>query len=111
MLTAYDVAMIIRQILASFYHVQLGEVSESEITQFIETLRRSSGLVVEGGEDLFYFINRSFQEYFAGMYLLCMPQEELNRLVVQNYHAANWREPVASCHPYFRSWQQYACDR
>jgi hypothetical protein len=94
MLTAYDVMAVTRQTLASFYQVQSGEVSESEITQFIETLRRSSGLVVEGGEDLFYFINRSFQEYFAGMYLLHMPQEELNQLVVVNYHTANWREPL-----------------
>jgi len=94
MLTAYDAAAVTRQTLATFYQVQPGEVSETEITQFIETLRRSSGLVVEGGEDLFYFINRSFQEYFTGTYLLRMPQEELNQLVVQHYHATNWREPL-----------------
>jgi len=94
MLTAYDVAMITRQTLATFYQLQLSEVSESESVQFIETLRRSSGLLVHGGEDLFYFINRSFQEYFVSMYLLRMPQEELNQLVVQNYHIANWSEPL-----------------
>lgn len=94
MLTAYDVAIITRQTLATFYQLQLSEVSESDSIQFIETLRRSSGLVVHGGEDLFYFINRSFQEYFVVRHLLCMPQEELNQLVVQNYHVANWREPL-----------------
>ncbi len=94
MLTAEEVAMITRQTLATFYQLQLSEVSESESVQFIETLRKSSGLVVHGGEDLFYFINRTFQEYFVVRYLLRMPQEELNQLVVQNYHAANWREPL-----------------
>jgi hypothetical protein len=94
MLSAYDVVKVTRQTLATFYQLQSGDVSESEITQFIEMLRRSSGLVVEGGEDLFYFINHSYQEYFISMYLLRMPQEELNQLVVQNYHATNWREPL-----------------
>jgi len=94
MLTTYDMAVITRQTLASFYQVQPGEVSESEITKFIEAMRRSSGLIVEGGEDLFYFSNSSFQQYFAGMYLLHMPQEELNQFVVRNYRAADWREPL-----------------
>jgi NACHT domain len=94
MLTAYDVAMTTRQTLAAFYQRQLNEVRESDITQFIKTLRRSSGLIVEGGEDLFYFANRPLQDYFVVLYLLRMPQEELIQLVVQHYHAPNWREPL-----------------
>jgi len=94
MLTAYDVAMTTRQTLAAFYQRQLNEVRESDITQFIKTLRRSSGLIVEGGEDLFYFANRPLQDYFVVLYLLRMPQEELIQLVVQHYHALNWREPL-----------------
>src|SRR5256885_114509 len=94
MLTAYDVAMTTRQTLAAFYQRQLSEVRESDITQFMKTLRRSSGLIVEGGEDLFYFANRPLQDYFVVLYLLRMPQKELIQLVVQNYHAPKWREPL-----------------
>jgi hypothetical protein len=94
MLTAYDVAMTTRQTHATFYHRQLNEIGESDITQFMETLRRSSGLVVEGGEDLFYFSNHLLQDYFVVLYLLRMPQEELNQLVVEHYHTAWWREPL-----------------
>ncbi len=94
MLTAYDVALITRQTLATFYQQQLSEVRESDISQFIVTLRRSSGLLVEGGEDLFYFANRPFQDYFVVLYLLRMPQEELNQLVVEHYYTDKWREPL-----------------
>jgi hypothetical protein len=94
LLTAYQVEAVTRQTLSTFYKVQLSEVSESEIAHFIETLRASSGLIVEGGKDLFYFSNRSLQEYYVGMYLLHMPQEELIQLVIQNHQAASWREPL-----------------
>jgi hypothetical protein len=94
MLTAYDVAMTTRQTLATFYQRQLSEVRESDITQFIKTLRASSGLLVEGGEDLFYFANRPLQDYFVVLYLLRLPQKELIQLVVQHYHVPNWREPL-----------------
>ncbi len=94
MLTAYDVALTTRQTLAAFYQRQPGEIRESEITQFIETLRRSSGLFVEGGEDLFYFANRIIQDYYVVLYLLHMPQEELKQFAFQHYHSATWREPL-----------------
>jgi hypothetical protein len=94
MLTAYDVAITTRQSLATFYHRQLNEIKESDMTQLMEMLRRSSGLVVEGGEDLFYFANQLLQVYFVGLYLLRLPQVELNQLVVAHYHTALWREPL-----------------
>jgi hypothetical protein len=94
MLTAYDVAMATRQTLAAFYQRQLSEVRERDITQFIQTLRASSGLLVEGGEDLFYFANRPLQDYFVVLYLLRMGQKELIQIVIQHYHAPNWREPL-----------------
>jgi len=92
MLTAYDVAMTTRQTLAAFHQRQPGEIRESETAQFIETLRRSSGLFIEGGEDLFYFANRTIQDYYVVLYLLHMPQEELKQFAFQQYHSAMWRE-------------------
>lgn len=94
MLTADDVSMTTCQILAAFYQRQLSEVREIDIIQFIKTLRGSSGLLVEGGEDLFYFANRPLQDYFLVLYLLRLPQKELIQLVVEHYHAPNWREPL-----------------
>jgi len=94
MLTAYDVAMTTHQTLAAFHERQPGEIRESEIAQFIETLRRSSGLFVEGGEGLFYFANRTIQDYYVVLYLLHMPQEELKQFAFQQYHAATWGEPL-----------------
>ena len=92
MLTAYDVMMTTRMTLATFYQRQAGEIRESDITQFIETLRWSSGLFVEGGEDLFYFANRTIQDYYVVLFLLHMPQEQLKQFAFQNYQSDTWRD-------------------
>jgi hypothetical protein len=91
-LTGFDVAMTTRQTLAAFQQREPAEIREEDVMQFIETLRRSSGLFAEGGEDLFYFANRTLQDYYVVRYLLHMPQEELKQFAFQHSHAARWRE-------------------
>ncbi len=94
MLTTFDVQTTTRHTLATYYQRQPGEIKANDISQFIETLRLSSGLFVEGGEDLFYFANRTIQDYYVVLYLLHMPQEELKQFAFQHYHLAIWREPL-----------------
>jgi hypothetical protein len=93
-LSGFDVTMTTRQTLAAFQQRQPGEIKEHEIIQFIETLRRSSGLFVEGGEDLYYFAKRPIQDYYVVLSLLHMPQNEWKQFAVQQYPAARWREPL-----------------
>ena len=93
-LSRFDVVMTTRQTLATFQHRQPGEVSEYDIIQFIETLRRSSGLFVEGGEDLYYFARRPIQDYYVILSLLQMPQEEWKQFAFQQYHSTAWHKPL-----------------
>jgi hypothetical protein len=86
--------MTTRQTLATFQHRQPGEISEYDIMQFIETLRRSSGLFVEGGEDLYYFARRPIQDYYVMLSLLQLLQDEWKQFAFQQYHSAAWREPL-----------------
>jgi len=91
-ISGFDVMMTTRQTLATFQQRQPVEIREHDIMQFIETLRRSSGLFVEGGEDLYYFANRALQNYYVVLFLLQMPQDELKQFAFQQYHSAAWRE-------------------
>jgi len=91
-ISGFDVVMTTRQTLATFQQRQPVEIREHDIMQFIETLRRSSGLFVEGGEDLYYFANRALQNYYVVLFLLQMPQDELKQFAFQQYHSAAWRE-------------------
>jgi len=93
-LSGFDVVMTTRQTMATFQQRQPVEIKEHDIMQFIETLRRSSGLFVEGGEDLYYFANRPIQDYYVVLSLLHMPQDELKQFAFQQYHSAAWREPL-----------------
>jgi hypothetical protein len=93
-LSRFDVMMTTRQTLATFQQRQPGEIREHDIMQFIETLRRSSGLFVEGGEDLYYFAKRPLQDYYVIMSLLQMPQEEWKQFALQQYHSTVWHEPL-----------------
>ena len=93
-LSRFDVMMTTRQTLATFKQRQPGEIREHDIMQFIETLRRSSGLFVEGGEDLYYFARRPIQDYYVILSLLQMPQEEWKQFALQQYHSTAWREPL-----------------
>ncbi len=94
LLTANDVAMTTRQALAAFHQRQPAEIRESDITQCIEILRRSCGLFVEGGEDLFYFANRTLQDYYAALHLLHMPQDTLKQFALRYYDSPAWRGPL-----------------
>jgi hypothetical protein len=49
-LTANDVEMITLQAMTRFYQQQATEINRNVIEEFIETLRRSSGLFAEVGE-------------------------------------------------------------
>ena len=93
-LSGFDVVMTTRQTLATFQQRQPVEIREHDIMQFIETLRRSSGLFVEGGEDLYYFAKRPIQDYYVVLSLLHMPQDEWKQFAFQQYHSAAWREPL-----------------
>jgi hypothetical protein len=93
-LSRFDVMLTTRQTMATFKQRQPGEIREHDIMQFIETLRRSSGLFVEGGEDLYYFAKHPIQDYYVILSLLQMPQDEWKQFALQQYHSTTWREPL-----------------
>jgi len=93
-LSASEVIAITRQTMAEFYGRQGQEVTEDTILQFIETLRSSSGLFVEVGEQLFCFANSTFQDYFVARYLLRKPREELEQFALEHSQQDVWREPL-----------------
>ncbi len=92
-LTEQNVKSIARQTMVDFYGHST-QIRDSDIKQFIETLRSSSGLFIESGQGLFSFMHRTFQEYFVALYLLRKTAEELKQAVVSYYHSAIWREPL-----------------
>jgi hypothetical protein len=94
MLTEQEVKAIARKTMADFYGYANDQVKESEITQFIEILRSSSGLFVESGQGLFNFMHRTFQEYFVALHLLRKTPAELKQFTIEHYYTAIWREPL-----------------
>ena len=93
-LSAYDLHLLTRETMVAFNLRQANEIKEGDIRLFIETLRRSSGLLVEIGENLFCLASLAFQDYFVAEYLLRKPPEELKQFVLDHYHKATWREPL-----------------
>lgn len=93
-LAASEVVAITRQTMAEFYGQQAQEITEDTILQFIETLRSSSGLFVEVGEQLFCFAHSTFQDYFVAQYLLRKPREELKQFALEHGQQDAWREPL-----------------
>ncbi len=93
-LSASEVIAITRQTMAEFYGRQAQEITEDAILQFIETLRSSSGLFVEVGEELFCFANSTFRDYFVARYLLRKPREELQQFALEHSQQDVWREPL-----------------
>ena len=93
MLTEQDVKKIAFHAMDTFYQRQSGETKDAAVQEFIETLRSSSGLFVESGQGLFSSMRRTFQEYYAALYLLRKPPEELKQFVRENQTLAIWHEP------------------
>jgi hypothetical protein len=94
LLSTYDIEMITRQAMADFYQLQVHEIKAHKIGQLVETLRRSSGLFAEVGDGLYCFANRTFQVYFAALYLFRRSQEERRELAVKRYLSIRWNEPL-----------------
>ena len=93
-LTEQDVKKIASHALDTFYQHQRDETKDAAVQEFIEILRSSSGLFVESGQGLFSFMHRTFQEYYAALYLLRKPPEELKQFVIENHIIAIWHEPL-----------------
>jgi hypothetical protein len=94
LLTTYDIESITRQVMANFYRLQVHEIKDHNIAQLIETLRRSSGLFAEVGDDLFCFANQTFQDFYAALYLLRRSREERRQLAVKHFLSIKWSEPL-----------------
>jgi hypothetical protein len=94
LLSTDDVEIITRQAMADFHRLQVHEIKEYNIAQLIETLRRSSGLFAEVGDDLFCFANQTFQYFFAALYLLNRSRDERRQLAVKRFLSLKWNEPL-----------------
>jgi predicted NACHT family NTPase len=94
MLTTADVASSTREAMDEVFKRPHGTTSVDEADKFIKLLRESSGLYGEGGQGIFTFMHRTFQEYYAALYLLRKPHEELREFVRAHYARAIWREPL-----------------
>src|SRR5258708_21385639 len=93
-LSASEVIAITRQTMAEYHGRQAQEITEDTILRFIETLRSSSGLFVEVGEQLFCFANSTFRDYFVAQYLLRKPREEQKQFALEHSQQDVWREPL-----------------
>ncbi len=90
LLTEAKVKEIACQTMTAFYKVT---PNDDKIDQFIDTIRQSSGLFVEGGQGLFCFMHRTFQEYYVAQHLMPKPADELRTFVQQHSHHSIWHEP------------------
>ena len=66
---------------------------KDEVTNFLETVRRESGLLLERGQGLYSFAHLTFQEYFVPTRLPAGPRTRSNSF---KKHLADprWREPL-----------------
>jgi hypothetical protein len=80
LLRTHETVMITRQAMADFYRLQLPEIKAHHSLQLLETIRRSSGLFGEVGDNLLCFANQTFQDYFAALYLI-REQGEINAIL------------------------------
>ncbi len=93
-LTVDALKTIAQPVIHDFYAQPL---DDDALTIFIETLRSSSGILVEIGTHLFKFLHRTFQEYYVARYLLetkHYPQETLKHFMIEHHRSAVWREPL-----------------
>ncbi len=90
-----NVKDIVRKSMIEFYEHPLTRSDESIVDNFIETIRRTSGVFVETGQGLFSFMHRTFQEYYAAQYLLLnkLP-DQLRTFAEHHYRSAIWHEPL-----------------
>ncbi len=86
-----EVFTIARKTMAEFYQLPEHQVSDSD--QFIDKLRKSSGLFVKAGPDLYAFMHRTFREYFVALYLRPKPLEDLKLFIEEHYRSPIWHEP------------------
>jgi hypothetical protein len=93
LLSRAEVEEITRKVIAEKQERDHAKIPERDITDFLDTIRSSSGLFVESGLNLFSFMHRTFQEYYVARFLLNTSQEQLKTFVVEHYHQALWREP------------------
>jgi energy-coupling factor transporter ATP-binding protein EcfA2 len=93
-LSASEVIAITRQAMAEFYGKREQEITGDTILQCIDTLRSSSGLFVEVGEQIYYFANSTFQNYFVARYLQRKPRKELEQFILEHSREDEWREPL-----------------
>ena len=94
LLSTSNVEIITRQAMADFYRVQVQEVKTHTVAQLLETLRRSSGLFAEVGDDLYCFAKQAYQVYFAALYLISKSREERRELAVKRFLSNKWYEPL-----------------
>jgi len=66
---------------------------ERTAMEFIETVRRESGIILARGEGLYGFVHLSFQEYFAARYIA---RQTMKLCEALTKHAADsrWHEPL-----------------
>ena len=93
-LTTDEVMMVAHQVMAEVQQRKPGEFKEREISQILKTLRRSSGLFVEGGEDLSYFAHSAFQDYYSAHYLLHMTPNAFKDVATKYCSLPSWKEPL-----------------
>jgi hypothetical protein len=99
-LSAHDLDLLTQETMLA-YKQQAYEIKDDVISNslmyrgaFVETLSRSSGLLVEVGEDLFCLARLAFRDYFVAQFLLREPQDELKQFVLDHCYQASWREPL-----------------
>jgi NACHT domain len=85
----------IKTVVSRAVREQTGSRAKAQdIQRFIDTIRSSSGLIIEIGQGLFSFMHRTFEEYYVALYILRMNSEALKQFVRQHYLEPIWHEPL-----------------
>lgn len=92
--TERDVKNIVRHSMTKFYERDLTQADEDMVDNFIETIRRTSGVFVETGQGLFSFMHRTFQEYYTAQYILQKTSNDLLTFAVNYCCSPIWHEPL-----------------
>ena len=66
---------------------------KDEVTNFLETVRRESGLLLERGQGLYSFAHLTFQEYFVARQITRRPADA-EQFIQKHLADPRWREPL-----------------
>ncbi len=96
LVTEFELRRIVTESLAKWRGEDLDDLPGnfgSEVTNFLELVRRESGLLLARGEGLYSFAHLTFQEYFVARQISRVPSD-IAGYIIQHLPDPRWREAL-----------------